>query len=201
MNSDKTKKSNEGFAKFLYDYLPLIVFFLTFKLSKSPNPLITATIYMLITTTIALTISYILTKKIPNVALFSAIILAIFGGLTIILKDELFIKLKPTIVNVIFALILFYGYFSKKPLLSYLLGDSLKMSQSAWLILSLRWGLFFIFLAILNEFIWRSFATDLWVKFKVFGMMPITLIFTISQVPFMIKEIKKFAEDNPESAD
>lgn len=197
----KEKKSNEGIFKFLYDYLPLIVFFLTFKLSKSENPLITATIYMLITTSIALSISYILTKKIPNVALFSAIILAIFGGLTIILKDELFIKLKPTIVNMLFASILFYGYYSKKPLLSYLFGEGFQMNHEAWLKLSFRWALFFIFLAILNEFIWRNFSTDLWVKFKVFGMMPITLIFTISQVPFMIREIKKFAEENPKSED
>ena len=197
MNNNK----NNALSKFLYDYLPLIVFFLTFKLSKASNPLIEATIYMLITTVIALTISYILTKKIPNVALFSAIILAVFGGLTVLLQDELFIKLKPTIINLIFAVILLYGYFMKKPLLSYILGEQLKMRQQAWLILSLRWACFFIFLALLNEFIWRSFDTDFWVKFKVFGMMPITLIFTISQMPFIIKEVKNSLAENPKSAD
>lgn len=195
-NHIKNTKSNDSLAKFLYDYLPLIVFFLTFKLSKADNPLITATIFMLITTALALFVSYILTKKIPKVALFSAIILAIFGGLTVILQDELFIKIKPTIINIIFAIILFYGYFTKKPLISYLLGDQLKMSDKGWLILSLRWALFFVFLACLNEFIWRFFDTDFWVKFKVFGMMPITLIFTISQMPFMIKEIKKYSDNS-----
>lgn len=200
-NNQETKKSYNSITKFLYDYLPLIVFFLTFKLSKAPNPLIDATIYMLITTAFALAVSYALTKKIPNVALFSAIILAVFGGLTVLLKDELFIKLKPTIINLIFAAILLYGYFTKKPLLSYILGEQLKMRPQAWLILSLRWACFFIFLALLNEFIWRSFSTDFWVKFKVFGMMPITLIFTISQMPFIIKEVKKSIADNPKLAD
>ncbi len=195
-NQAKEKKSYDGLAKFFYDYLPLIVFFLTFKIAKTPNPLITATIYMLVTTIFALFISYILTKKIPQIALFSAIILGIFGGLTIIFQDELFIKLKPTIINIIFALILLYGYFSKKPLLAYLLGEQLKMSNHAWLVLSLRWALFFIFLALLNEIMWRSFETDIWVKFKVFGMMPITMTFTIFQVPFMIKEVKKYASNS-----
>jgi len=185
------KKSNNFFLKFLYDYLPLIVFFTVYKLSKSSNPLIDATIYMIIVTIFAMIISLILKQEIPKIALFSALILSIFGSLTILLQDEIFIKLKPTIVNLIFSTILFYGYFSQKPLLSYLLGSQIKISENSWLILSLRWALFFVFLAFLNELVWRNFSTDFWVKFKVFGMMPITLIFTISQMPFIIKEIKK----------
>ncbi len=185
------KKSHEGTTKFLYDYLPLIVFFACYKLAKTPDPLITATIYMVATTFIALIISYFLTKKIPMVALVSGIVLGIFGGLTILLKDDIFIKTKPTIINLLFAAILFYGYFAKKPFLSYLLGEQIKMSNKSWLTLSMRWALFFIFLSLLNEIIWRNFSTDFWVQFKVFGMMPISLIFTISQVPFMIREMKK----------
>lgn len=185
------KKSNEGTAKFLYDYLPLIVFFACYKLAKTPDPLITATIWMIITTFVALIISYFLTKKIPMVALFSGALLGIFGGLTILLKDDIFIKTKPTIINLLFAAILLYGYFAKKPFLSYLLGEQIKMGNHAWLTLSARWAIFFIFLALLNEIIWRNFSTDFWVQFKVFGMMPISLIFTVSQVPFMIREMKK----------
>lgn len=185
------KKSNEGLTKFLYDYLPIIVFFICYKFAKTPDPLITATIFMMITTFVALIVCYILTRKIPTIALVSGIILAIFGGLTILLKDDVFIKTKPTIINLLFAAILGYGYFAKKPFLSYLLGDQIKMSQPAWLKLCARWSIFFIFLAILNEIIWRNFSTDFWVQFKVFGMMPLSLIFTISQVPFMIKEMKK----------
>jgi intracellular septation protein len=184
-------KSRDKMIKFLCDYLPLIIFFACYKLAETPNPLITATIYMVITTFIALVISYILTKKIPMVALVSGIVLGIFGGLTVFLNDEIFIKIKPTIINLLFAVILFYGYFTKKPLLSYLLGEQIKMKNAAWLTLSARWALFFIALALLNEIIWRNFSTNFWVQFKVFGMMPISLIFTISQVPFMMKETKK----------
>lgn len=178
-------------AKFLYDYLPLIAFFACYKFSNTPNPLVTATIYMVITTIAALIVCYILTKKIPIVALASGVMLTIFGGLTILLKDDIFIKIKPTIINLLFATMLFYGYFTKKTFLSYILGEQIKISDIAWLILSRRWAIFFVFLAILNEVIWRCFSTDFWVQFKVFGVMPISLAFTISQFPFMIREMKK----------
>ncbi len=189
-----SKKPHNSSIKFLYDYLPLIVFFICYKFSNTPNPLITATIFMVATTIIALIISYIMTRTIPTVALFSAAILAFFGGLTVFLQDDLFIKIKPTIINLIFAAILLYGFFTKKPLLSYLLGEQIKMNNEAWITLSLRWAGLFIALALLNEIIWRNYSTDFWVQFKVFGMMPISLLFTILQVPFMMKEIKKFEE-------
>jgi intracellular septation protein len=185
------KKTPNSKLKFLYDYLPLIVFFLCYKFSNDPQPLVTATIYMVITTFIALVICYLLTRTIPMLALLSAVILAFFGGLTVFLENEIFIKTKPTVINLIFAAILLYGFFKKKPFLSYLLEGQIKMSKEAWLTLSLRWGLFFIFLACLNEIIWRYTSTDFWVEFKVFGMMPLSLVFTVSQVPFMIREIKK----------
>jgi intracellular septation protein len=189
----KFSRSSEAdsLMKFFYDYLPLIVFFACYKLSKAPDPLVTATIYMIITTFVALLAAYVFTRKIPMVALVSGIVLGIFGGLTILLQDDIFIKTKPTIINLLFAAILFYGFFSKKLFLSYLLGEKIKMSNAAWLTLSARWGWFFIFLAILNEVIWRNFSTDFWVQFKVFGMMPISMIFTISQLPFMMKEMRK----------
>ena len=184
------KKSHDGSVKFLYDYLPLIVFFACYKFAKTPDPLITATICMVITTFFALIISYLLTRKIPTVALVSGIVLAIFGGLTVLLKNDIFIKMKPTIINLLFATILFYGYLVKKPLLSYLLGEQIKMRNAAWITLSVRWACFFVFLAMLNEFIWRTCSTDFWVQFKVFGVMPISLFFTISQIPFMMREMK-----------
>lgn len=185
------KRKRDGTAKFLYDYFPIIVFFGCYKFAKTPDPLITATIYMIITTFFALITSYILTKKIPMVALVSGAILTIFGGLTVFLKDDIFIKMKPTIINLLFAVVLFYGYFTKKPFLSYLLGQQIQMHNKAWLTLSARWAIFFVLLALLNEFIWRTFSTDFWVQFKLFGIMPISLIFTISQVPFMINEMNR----------
>jgi intracellular septation protein len=190
------KKSFDSTVKFLCDYLPLIVFFICYKFVKSNNPLAVATIFMIIATAFSLAFSYFLTKKISKVTLFSGFVLAVFGGLTIFLHDETFIKIKPTIINLIFAIILFYGFFVKKPFLSYLLGEQLKMSNVAWLTLSLRWAFFFLFLAILNEIIWRGFSTDFWVKFKVFGMMPISLIFTFSQAPFIFRQVKNYQNSN-----
>lgn len=147
---------------------------------------------MVAVTFVVLLVGYIITRKISFVALFSASILGIFGGLTILLKDETFIKLKPTIVNLLFAAILFYGNFVKKPFLSYLLGAQIKVSDASWFILSKRWALYFIGLAALNEIVWRNFPTDFWVQFKVFGMLPLSLIFMASQMPFIMREAEKF---------
>jgi intracellular septation protein len=191
-----TNKSHENFSKFLYDYLPLIVFFTVFKFSKAKDPIIPATMLMLITTIFALIICYCLTRKIPKVAVFSGSMLAIFGGLTIFFNDDIFIKIKPTIINLLFSLILFYGYYKQKPFLSYLIGDQIKISKNAWLILSLRWSGFFLLIAIINEIIWRNFTTDQWVKFKVFGAFTLTMAFTFLQIPYMLKEIKNFKEEN-----
>ena len=194
MTKKSSKNHRESWANFLCDYVPLAVFFIFYKLVPSSNPLITATIALMITTLIALVVSYILTKKIAKVALFSGLVLAVFGAATIILQNDVFIKMKPTVINLLFAAILFYCYFAKKLWLANLLGAKVQMAKQAWLSLSLRWGGFFVFLACVNEVIWRNFPTDFWVQFKVFGMMPISLIFTISQVPFMMREMKKFEE-------
>jgi len=181
------KTQSEGLSKFLYDYLPIIIFFVCYKFSTVHDKLLFATLAMLFTTSLAIIASYILTKKIPKVATFSALILGFFCGLTIFFNDEYFIKIKPTIINLIFAGILFYGNFIQKPMLKYLLGEQIKVSFKDWQSLSLRWAFFFCMLAFLNEIIWRNFSTDFWVQFKVFGMMTISMIFTVSQIPFIIK--------------
>lgn len=189
--TSKNSGNKEGLVKLLCDYIPIIVFFAVYKFSNDPQPIIQATIYLLIATAIALLASYILIRKISTMALFSGIVLGIFGGLTIYLQDELFIKIKPTLLNSLFAIILFCGFFAKKPLLKYLLGSAIVMDDKVWLQLSLRFAIFFIFLAILNEIIWRNFSTDFWVQFKVFGMLVISIIFTISQAPFILKNSKQ----------
>lgn len=181
----------EALSQFICDYLPLGVFFLCYKFSQNSNHLLFATKCMIAATLISLVFAYVLTKKIAKMALFSGLLLGIFGGLTIFLKDDVFIKIKPTIINLLFATILFYGYFTNKPLLCHLFGAQIKINNQAWLTLSLRWGIFFIFLATLNEIIWRNSSTDFWVQFKVFGMTPISLVFAMSQLPFMLKEMKK----------
>ncbi len=190
-------KKKEGIAKFLCDYLPLIIFFIAYKVPKSflinyhLEPLIFATICLVFTAIISLIISYILIKKISQIALFSTIILTIFGSLTAIFNDEIFIKIKPTIINLIFAIILIVSYLKKKPILAILFESQIQMSKQSWLTLSLRFGCYFIFLAILNEIIWRNFATDFWVDFKVFGMMTLSIIFMILQFPFLVRNIQK----------
>jgi len=190
-------KKKEGIAKFLCDYLPLIIFFIAYKVPKSflinyhLEPLIFATICLVFTAIISLIISYILIKKISQIALFSTIILTIFGSLTAIFNDEIFIKIKPTIINLIFAIILIVSYLKKKPILAILFESQIQMSKQSWLTLSLRFGCYFIFLAILNEIIWRNFTTDFWVDFKVFGMMTLSIIFMILQFPFLVRNIQK----------
>ena len=114
-------------------------------------------------------------------------IILIFGGLTIYFDNDVFFKMKPTIINILFAVILYGGILINKPLLKYLLGAALKLEEAGWKILTQRWIGFFIALAVLNEIVWRTQSTDVWVNFKVFGILPITFIFTMTQFPLIKK--------------
>ena len=116
-----------------------------------------------------------------------ALIILIFGGLTIYFDNKIFFKMKPTIINLLFALILYGGVIVKKPLLKFLLGAAIKLEDEGWKILTQRWISFFIALAILNEIVWRTQSTNIWVNFKVFGILPITFIFTMTQFPLIKK--------------
>ena len=169
--------------KLLIDIGPLAIFFIFYTRSGLQE----AILPLMIATVIAVIISYILEKKIPIMTTMGASIVLIFGGLTIYFNDETFIKMKPTIINAVFAVILYGGIILKKPLLKYLLGAALKLEEQGWKILTQRWIAFFIALAILNEIVWRTQSTDIWVNFKVFGILPITFIFTMSQFPLIKK--------------
>ena len=169
--------------KLLIDIGPLAIFFIFYTrsgLQASILPFMIATI-------IAVLFSYILEKKIPIMPTVGATIVLIFGGLTIYFDNEVFFKMKPTIINFLFAIILYGGIVVKKPLLKYLLGAALKLEEEGWKILTQRWIGFFIALAILNEIVWRTQSTDIWVNFKVFGILPITFIFTMTQFPLIKK--------------
>jgi len=169
--------------KLLIDIGPLAVFFIFYTrsgLQASILPLMIATV-------IAVLFSYILEKKIPIMPTVGAGIVLIFGGLTIYFDNEVFIKMKPTIINLIFAIILYGGMLVKKPLLKILLGAALRLEEEGWRILTYRWIGFFIALAVLNEIVWRTHTTDIWVNFKVFGILPITFIFTMTQFPLIKK--------------
>ena len=170
--------------KLLIDIGPLAIFFIFY----SKSGLQASILPFMIATVIAVLFSYILEKKIPIMPTVGAGIVLVFGGLTIYFDNEVFFKMKPTIINLLFAAILYGGIMIKRPLLKILLGAALKLKEEGWRILTLRWIGFFIALAILNEIVWRTQSTDVWVNFKVFGILPITFLFTMIQFPL----IKKF---------
>ena len=173
-----------SFIKLFIDIGPLAVFFIYYKVS---GDLIDAILPLMLATIISVVISYILEKKIPIMPTLGAGIVVIFGGLTIIFDNKIFIFMKPTIINLIFAGILYGGVILKKPLLKYLIGSALKLEEDGWFILTQRWAAFFIALAVLNEFVWRTMSEDFWVSFKVFGILPLTFIFTMTQFPLIKK--------------
>ena len=172
-----------SFYKLLIDIGPLAVFFIFY----SRSGLQASILPFMLATLIAVLFSYILEKKIPIMPTVGAGIVLIFGGLTIYFDNEVFFKMKPTIINILFAAILYGGMLIKKPLLKKLLGAALKLKEEGWRILTHRWIGFFIALAILNEIVWRTQSTDVWVNFKVFGILPITFVFTMTQFPLIKK--------------
>ena len=124
-------------------------------------------------------------RKLPVMPLVSGVVVLVFGGLTLYLRDETFIKLKPTLVYLIFAFVLGAGLLLKKPLLELLLGSAFKLAEEGWRKLTMRWIVFFVAMAVVNEIVWRNFSTDAWVSFKAFGFLPITLLFAVAQVPLL----------------
>ena len=173
----------KSISKLLIDIGPLAVFFIFYIRSD----LRSAILPFMIATVISVLFSYIIEKKIPVMPTVGAIIILIFGGLTIYFDNDIFFKMKPTIINLLFAGILYGGVILNKPLLRYLLGAALKLQDEGWKILTKRWIGFFIALAILNEIVWRTQSTDIWVNFKVFGMLPLTFIFTLAQFTIIKK--------------
>ncbi len=177
---------------------PLMVFFFAnsrgaFLAERFPalaslgGPIFVGTALFMAATVVALVASKILTGTLPIMPMVSGVIVLIFGAMTLYLKDDTFIKMKPTIINTLFGGALLGGLYFGKPLLGYVFGSAFKLDAAGWSKLTLRWGLFFLFLAVLNEVIWRNFSTDFWVAFKVWGTMPITLVFTFLQMPLIMK--------------
>jgi intracellular septation protein len=136
---------------------------------------------------VALIISYVLTRRLPMMAIVSAVIVVVFGGATLIFQNETFIKLKPTIIYLLFTGTLFGGLIFRKPLLAMVFDQVFHLTEEGWRKLTVRWALFFLLLAVLNEIVWRTQSTDTWVTFKVFGVMPLTFIFAALQYPLLMK--------------
>ena len=184
--SQKTNKPSAG-LKLVLEMGPLVVFFLT----NAKFGIFPATAALMASMVVTLALSWILTRHIPVMPLVTAGAVLIFRALTLVFQDELFIKMKPTIVNSLFGIVLLGGLAMNKPLLPIVLDSVLKLTETGWRILTLRWGLFFFLLAGLNELVWRTQSTDFWITFKVFGTMPITIAFALAQIPLILKhEIK-----------
>ena len=183
---------NKSFIKFATDFGPLLAFFIIYY--KNDKDLVSAIPALIIATLIAICVIYMLEKRIPVLPLMGAILICLFGGLTIFFDNPIFIYLKPTIMNLIFAFALFFGkVVLNKNFLKKLFESSIKLEEAGWDKLIIRWIGFFIFLAILNEAVWRTQTEEFWINFKVWGILPLTFIFTAFQLP-LIQKYKKSEE-------
>ena len=171
--------------KQLFEFFPLIVFFAVYY--KSDKDLYFSIAAVIIATLISLIALYVKERKISTMMLVSTVILVIFGGLSLFFKNEIFFKMKPTIINALFAIALIISTYLNKPILKMMLNSSIKLKDQGWTMLNKMWTGYFIFLAVLNEIVWRNYPTDVWVNFKVFGIMGVTIAFTIVQIPLLKK--------------
>lgn len=197
------KKELPPLTKLLLEMGPLVLFFLANArphlftpwvapllpegMANGQEGIFAATAVFMVATVVALVVNYALVRRLPIMPLVSGIVVVTFGAMTLFLNDDIFIKLKPTIVNCLFGSILLGGLAFGKPLLPIVFDGVLKLDDAGWHKLTLRWGLFFFVLAVINEVVWRTQTTDFWVSFKVFGMTPITLVFALAQTPLIMR--------------
>jgi intracellular septation protein len=182
--------------KLVLELGPLVIFFFANSRGKAlaaaypaldalGGPIFIATAAFIVATLLALVVSYALTRRLPLMPFVTAIVVVVFGGLTLWLHDETFIKLKPTIIYLLFGGVLLGGLVFGKSLLGYVFESVFKLTDEGWRKLTLRWGVFFVLLAVLNEILWRNVSTDTWVSFKVFGFLPLTIVFAMAQIPLI----------------
>jgi intracellular septation protein len=191
------KRPVNPLLKLALEFGPLAIFFLAnsygdrlFGVAEDRRIFVATGIFM-VASLVALALSRIIMRYLPRMAIVNAIVVSVFGGLTILLDDAFFIKVKPTIVNALFGCVLLGGLFFGRSLLALVLETVLQLDAEGWRKLTLRWGLFFFVLAALNEIVWRTQTQDFWVAFKVWGVMPLTMIFALAQTPLILRhEIK-----------
>lgn len=151
------------------------------------KPIFLATAVFMVAMVVALALSWLLTRSLPVMPMVTLVVVLVFGGLTLWLQDDLFIKVKPTIVNVLFGATLLIGLAFGKSLLKLVMGPAFEIDDEGWTKLTLRWGLFFLFLAIVNEVVWRNFSESFWVGFKFWGMTSLSFLFVLSQMPLLMR--------------
>ncbi len=189
--------------KLLLDLGPLVVFFTIWYIAgKQPdafdaylpqavagkgNAFFPATAALMVATLVSLVASFAIFKKLPTMPLVTAVLVMVFGGLTLYLADEIFLKMKPTIIYILFAAVLGIGMMLNRVFLKIMFDEAFSLTPEGWRILTWRWTIFFVFLAILNEIVWRGFSTDVWINVKVFGFITLTMVFAIAQVGIIQK--------------
>ena len=179
--TDKTERSDKAWVKPFSDYGPIAVFFAAYLTWD----LLVATAALMGATAIALVISLAVNRRVPLMPLITAGVVGVFGGLTLWLNDDTFIKLKPTIVQTLIGAVLLGGLLFGKSLLKPVMGSAWPMDDSGWRKLTRNFGLFFLAMAVANEIVWRTQTTDFWVTFKVFGIMALTFAFSMTQIPIL----------------
>ena len=167
--------------KILLDLGPLVLFFF----ANSRYGIFAATATFMVAVLAALAVSYAMTRHLPIMPVVTAIVVVVFGGLTLILHDATFIKVKPTIIYALFGAVLLGGLFFNKPLLGVVFDSLFQLTEEGWRKLTWRWAIYFFVLAVLNEIVWRNFSTNVWVDFKVFGVTPLTFVFAALQTPLL----------------
>jgi intracellular septation protein len=180
-----TKKQLNPLLKIVLDLGPLVLFFL----ANSRYGIFVATATFMVAVLAALAAGYAMTRHLPIMPVVAAVVVLVFGGLTLVLHDATFIKVKPTIIYALFGAVLLGGWFFNKPLLGVVFDSLFQLTELGWRKLTLRWAIFFFVLAVLNEIVWRNVSTDVWVDFKVFGFLPLTFLFGALQYPL----VKKYA--------
>lgn len=170
-------------TRLLVEAGPLAAFFF----ANARFGIMTGTAVFMVATTIALAISWHFERKVPVMPVVGCAFVLLFGGLTLWMNDDLFIKLKPTLVNLLFATVLFTAHVLRRNVLKHLLGTVMSLRDEGWRVLGFRWACFFLLLAVINEVVWRTLSTDDWVNFKVFGILPLTLLFSALQMPVILR--------------
>jgi intracellular septation protein len=186
-----------GWLKPFVDYSPLAAFFIAYL----AGGLYAATATLMAVTVVAVGLSLALERRVPLMPVVTAAIVMVFGGLTLWFKDDRFIKMKPTVVQALFSAALFGGLLFRRPLLKPLLQSAWRLSDRGWYLITWRFALFFAAMAVLNEIVWRNFSTDVWVNFKIFGILALTFVFTAFQVPLITRHQLPEAAEPADSGD
>lgn len=187
--SEVQKRKLDPTLKFALELGPLALFFLTFW----KFGIFVATSVMMVAVLVTLVVSYIKLGRLPLMPMVTAVIVIVFGSMGLIFHNDTFIKIKPTVLYCLFSAALFFGLAFRRPILEIMFDGALHLTQAGWRILTWRWAFFFLFLAVLNEYVWRHYSESAWVTFKSFGFLPLTVVFALAQTPVIMKHESKEA--------